>query len=92
MKRYERRLKEEKLKEAIIVRNKDQAFDAISEGVRFLIETNNKQIIQGWLINAIVDGLKPSVMGADTDSELAALGEITSKRIKLILKLLRDEL
>jgi len=70
-------------KEAIYVNNKDQAFEAISEGVRFIYNLKNKAIFEGYVVNAIIDGLKPEA-------------EEDEKRyfyyLKLLISLLKKEL
>jgi hypothetical protein len=81
--------KKKGMKEAIRVSNKNQAFEAISEGVNFLIQTNNKNIIQGYLINAIIDGIR-----TEDDSKIDAAVDKTffEKRLLFIIKGLKDEL
>lgn len=81
--------KKKDMKEAIRVSNKNQAFEAISGGVSFLIQTNSKMLMQGYLINAIIDGIE-----SEDDLKLdAAVDEtVFNKRLLFIIKELKDKL
>jgi hypothetical protein len=97
MKRYKRKFEEackkkpkkKGMKEAIKVSNKNQAFEAISEGANFLIQTNSKDLIRDYLINAIIDGIR-----TEDDSTLDAAVDETyfEKRLLFIIKELKDRL